>query len=143
MNYVKIKCRLNESACNSKRKWNDDKFRLERKELDDWVSCGKSYMWNPSTWDCKCNKTWEIVRNQDTKNCSCEKDLIDKLWLAYEILTTTKISIDDQKVTCDKINFFVHNILLIIICLILIVSISISCYYYYTRDWIKNEPVIL
>ena len=102
-------------------------------------------MWNPSTLYCECNKTWQNVGNQDTKNCSCEKDLIDKLLLAYEdeILTATKISIDDQKVTCYKINFFVHNILLIIICLILLVSISISCYYYYTRDWIKNEPVIL
>ena len=61
-------------------------------------------------------------------NCSCKKDLIDKLVLAYEdeILTKTKISLDDEKVTCDEISFLVHNILLIIICLILIVSVSIS-----------------
>ena len=129
------KCRLNESACNSKRERNHDKFWQERKELDDWVSC---------TCDCECNKTWKGVGSQGTKNCSCEKDLIDKLVLACEdeILTTTKISLDDEKVTCDKINLLVHNILLIIMSLILIVFISIGCYYYYTRDWIKNEPVI-
>ena len=83
-------------------------------------SCEKGYIWNPSTCDCECNKTWKNVGNQDTKSCSCEKHLIDKLVLAcgFEILTTTKISLDNEKVTCDKIDFLFHNILLIIICLI-------------------------
>ena len=110
---------LNEAACNSKQKWNHDKCRYESKELDDWGSC---------------ERCW-----------SCKKCLIGKLVLACEdkiITTLTKISLDNEKVTCEKYNFLVHNILLINICLLLIVIISFSCYYYYARDWIRNEPVI-
>ena len=47
---------LLESVCNLKQKWNDDKFRYEGKELDNWSSCKDNYIWNPSTRDCECNK---------------------------------------------------------------------------------------
>ena len=101
---------------------------VRAQNVDDWGSCEKDYIWNPSTCDCECNKTWKSVGNKNTKSCSWKKRLIDKLVLACEgeILTKTKISLDDEKVTCDEISFLVHNILLIIICLILIVSVSIS-----------------
>ena len=54
------KSRLNESVCNSKKKWKHDKCRSERKNLDDWVSCEKVYIWNPCTSDCECNKACNI-----------------------------------------------------------------------------------
>ena len=44
----KCKCRLNEYLCNSKQKWNHDKCRCECKEVDNWGSCKKEYMWNPA-----------------------------------------------------------------------------------------------
>ena len=43
------KCRLNEHVCNSKQKWNDNEGKCECKELDDWGSCEKGYMWKPNT----------------------------------------------------------------------------------------------
>ena len=45
------KCGLNESVCNSKQKWNHNKYRCECKELDDWSSCKKGYVWNHSKCD--------------------------------------------------------------------------------------------
>ena len=33
--WFQCKCRLNESECNSKQKWNHDEHQCERKELDD------------------------------------------------------------------------------------------------------------
>ena len=50
------KCRLNENTCSSKQKWSHDKYLCESKELDDWRSGKNNYMWNPSTYDCECNK---------------------------------------------------------------------------------------
>ena len=38
------KCRLNESLCNSKQKWNHDECWCECKELDDWSSCKDDYL---------------------------------------------------------------------------------------------------
>ena len=40
------KCGLNEKLCNSKQKWNYDKYWCECKDSDDWSSCKKEYMWN-------------------------------------------------------------------------------------------------
>ena len=47
------KCRLNESACNSNQKWNQNKYSWECKELDDWISCKDNYMWHPISSDCE------------------------------------------------------------------------------------------
>ena len=49
------KCRLNESVCNSKQKWNYDEYWCEFKELGDWGQCKKGYLWNPSACNYKSN----------------------------------------------------------------------------------------
>ena len=56
----KCKCGLNKSLHNSKQKWNRDECRCQCKDLDDWSSCEKDYMWNPSTCDCVCNRVCKI-----------------------------------------------------------------------------------
>ena len=128
---------LLESVYNLKQKWNDDKFRYECKELDNWISCKDNYIWNPSTRDCECNKVaCKINEYLDIKTCSCKNVYL------VEILNTTATSIDDKKLTCEKNNCFIHTILLVIVFLLLLAVISISCYYYYTSDWIKMEYVL-
>ena len=37
------KCELNESACNSKQKWNDNEWLCECKKLNDRGSCKRGY----------------------------------------------------------------------------------------------------
>ena len=39
-------------------------------------------MWNPSKYDCECDKTFKIVEYLDIKNCSCKKRLFGKVVLA-------------------------------------------------------------
>ena len=56
----KCECRLNENKCNSKQKWNRDKFPSECKELDDWRFCKICYMWSSSTCHCECDKARKI-----------------------------------------------------------------------------------
>ena len=83
---------MNDNVCNSKQKWNLNKFRCECKELDDWGSCKNDYLWNPSTCDCECNKASKICEYLDIKTCSYKNRLIGKLVLACqdEILSTTE-----------------------------------------------------
>ena len=79
------------------------------------------YLWNPRTYDCECNKAYKIDKYLDTKNCLCKKRLFDKLSLACEgeILDKTETSLDDKKVTCEKIfpysHDFIGNYILVII----------------------------
>ena len=91
------KCRLNESVCNSKQKWNHDEWQCERKELKDWGSCKNDYMWNHSTCNCECNKLCKIDEYLDIKNCFCWWCLFDKFVLAYkdEIINATEIALVD------------------------------------------------
>ena len=63
----------------------------------------------------------------------CVSLLFVKLVLACEdeILNITAASFDDKKVTCQKCNYLIHTISLVIICLLSLVVISISSNYYY------------
>ena len=53
------------------------------------------------------------------KNLSCEKRLIGKLVLECEdeMLDRTDTSVDNNKEACEKDNYFIHTISLVIICL--------------------------
>ena len=44
----KCKCRLDESVCSNKQRWNEDKRRCKCKELIDKGMCNKGFIWNPS-----------------------------------------------------------------------------------------------
>ena len=92
---------MNKTLCNSKQKWNHDKFCCESKELDKWRPCKICYIWNPSTCDCECNKACVNKINDylDIKNCSFKKRLIGKLVLKceYGISNRTKTLVNDKK----------------------------------------------
>ena len=137
------KCGLNESVCNSKQKWNHNKFSCEYKELDGWRSCKDNYMWNPSTCNCEDNKACKIKEYLEIKNCSCKKRLFGKLVLAFEdeILNTTETSLVNKKVSREKIIilFIVFNwrLQLIISCnSIIFITININ-------NWINNTHYLL
>ena len=123
---------MNKSVCNSKENLNRDKCRCKCKDLDDWRSCEKGYIWNSSICDCKCNKACKIYEYLDIKNCSCEKRLIGKLVLECqdEMLNTTETSHDDKNVACSRNNCLFHTISLVLICLLLSVVICVTCYSY-------------
>ena len=41
--------------------------------------CNKGCIWNPSTCECECDKTYDIGEYLDYENCKCRKKLVDKL----------------------------------------------------------------
>ena len=52
----KCNCRLDASVCNNKQRCSNDKCRCEYKELIDKGICNKGFIWNPSNFDCECDK---------------------------------------------------------------------------------------
>ena len=72
-------CRLDKIICNSKQRWNEDKYRCECKELIDKGVCDKVYVWNPSNCECECDKSCNIGEYLDYSSCECRKKLIDPL----------------------------------------------------------------
>ena len=74
-------CRLNETICNNKQRWNKDKCRSECKELINKGVCYKGYIFNPSNCECEYDKSCNINISQylDCSDCKCKKNLIDPL----------------------------------------------------------------
>ena len=60
--------------------WNKDKCRCEcREDLIDKRICKKGLIWNPSNFQCECDKSCGIGEYLDYKSCVCRNILIDKL----------------------------------------------------------------
>ena len=73
------KCGLDETVCNSKQSWNQDKCRCECNEFYDWSSSKGNHVWIISTCNYKCNRACKIDEYLDIKSCLFEKCLFDKL----------------------------------------------------------------
>ena len=69
----KCECKLNSSVCSNKQKWNKDKCRCECKELVHKQECDKGFIRNLSNCNCECNKSCNISKYLDYKNCKCRK----------------------------------------------------------------------
>ena len=41
--------------------------------------CDKGFIWNPSNWECECDKSCDVGEYLYYKNCTCRKCLVDKL----------------------------------------------------------------
>ena len=91
---------------------NDDEYRCECKELDDWSSFQDDYLGNPRACHCECNKACTIDEYLDIENCSCEKHLLSKLVLACEdqILLITKFTNKPSSNVCFEKNFSQYEI---------------------------------
>ena len=41
--------------------------------------CDKGFIWNPSNFECECDKLCDVGEYLDYKNCKCRSKLVDKL----------------------------------------------------------------
>ena len=57
----------------------DDKSRFECKELINKDVCEKGFSWNPSNFECECDKSCDVGEYLNYGNCKCRKELADKL----------------------------------------------------------------
>ena len=69
----RCKCRLDANVCNNKQRCNEDKCRCECKELINKSSGDKVFIWNPSNWECECDKSCDVREFLGCENCKCRK----------------------------------------------------------------------
>ena len=75
----KRKCRLDESVCNNKQCWNDDKCKCKCKELIYKSELDKGSIWDPSTCEYECDKPCGVGEYFGYEMYKCRKKLVDKL----------------------------------------------------------------
>ena len=135
----KYKSRLDESVCNNKQRWNDDKCRCECKGLVDKGVCDKGYAWNPSNWECECDKSCDVGEYLDYENCKCRKRLVDNL------VEECNENIDEAKLA--GVTLFEHEnecvcsytVFIVLAVIALAVSIGIGAYFVYYKYMNRNK----
>ena len=54
-------------------------MQSECNELVDKGVHDRGFCWNPSNYECDCNKWCDVGEYLDYENCKCRKKLVDKL----------------------------------------------------------------
>ena len=71
------------------------------KELIDKGVCDKGFIWNPSNYECECDKSCDVGEQLDYENCKCRKKIVDKLveqcTETVEQVKVAKISLSEDK----------------------------------------------
>ena len=126
----KCKCRLDASVCNDKKRCNDNKGRYELKELIDKGVCGKVFLWNTSNCECEYDKSCDVGKYLDYKNCKYRKKLADKLVEeCTENIHEVKVASENEhKNKCSS--YILHIILFSIF---FAINIGISAYFVYYK----------
>ena len=75
----KCKCIIDASVCSYKQISNEDKCRCECKGLIGKEMCDEGFIWNPSYYECKWDKSCDIGEYSDYENCKFRNKLADKL----------------------------------------------------------------
>ena len=126
------KCRLDASVCNN------EKCRCECKELIDKGMCDKGFIWNPSNYECECDKSCDVEEYLDYNHCKCRNKLDDKFaeersenidgnkMLHNETLDV--IPLNDYKRVCNSCTIYI-----VLFAVFFIISVCISSVFIYFR----------
>ena len=138
----KCKCRLDDSVCNNKQRWNDDKYRCECKELIDKGVCDKGFIWNPSNCECECDKVCDVSEYLDYENCKCTKELVDKLVdecaETVEEVELAKITLaeNENKYKCSSCTLYI-----VLFSIFFTINVGIGSYFLYFHWYLKKDII--
>ena len=91
--------------------------------------CNKGFIWNPSNWECECNKSCNIGEYLDYSNCKCRKKLVD--------LVKKALDKNENKDKCNS--YIVYKVLVWVFFIFLIISIKIGIYFVYCKYFNHNK----
>ena len=139
----KCLCRLSASVFNNRQRLNKDRCRCECKELIDKGICDKGFIWNPSNYECECDKLCDIGEYLDYKNCKCRNGIAGKL-----VEECTKI-VDVNKIYNEALNTISSNDSLsdcvsctsyiALFALLLVTSVLIDSVFIYLHCYLKDS----
>ena len=76
--------------------------------------CGEEFLWNPSNCESECDKSCDVGKYLDYKNCKCRKILVDKLVEeCTENIDEVKIASENEhKCSSCMLDFVLYSIIL-------------------------------
>ena len=124
------KYRLDASVCISKQRCNKDKCRCECKELIGKGIC-HLFIWNPSNFECECDKSCDVGEYLDYENCMCRRNkLVEECTENIDEVKIAATALFERRNECK-------SSCTIYVLLIFTISIGIGTYfiYYKYRYW--------
>ena len=101
--------------------------------------CDKEFIWNPSNYECECEKLCDAGEYLDYENCKCRKKLVGKF--------VEECTENVDKVKIAGMALFEHGnecvcsytICVIWTVIVWTISIGIVAYFVYSRWYLKNR----
>ena len=101
--------------------------------------CDKEFIWNPSNYECECEKLCDAGEYLDYENCKCRKKLVGKF--------VEECTENVDKVKIAGMALFEHRnecvcsytICVIWTVIVWTISIGIVAYFVYSRWYLKNR----
>ena len=115
-------------------------MKPECKKLINKGVCDKDFCWNPSNYECECNKSWDFSEYLDYKNCKCKKRLVNKLVEecneTIDEVKLTKITLAQNENSYECNSCILHIVLFSIF---LTVNVGIGAYFAYYKYTTRNK----
>ena len=125
--------RLTASVCNSRQKWNDDKYKCECKELIDKEIRDNVFIWNLSTCECECDRSCEIGECLDYKNCKYRYKLVDKLVEESTNVVGYNETLNDSLSYCVSFTSYIVLFSVDLLTNVIIAGDVFVCFYWYSK----------
>ena len=91
--------------------------------------CDKGFIWNPSNYECECDKSCNIGEYLDYENCKCRKKLVDKLVEeCTENVEEVKLAENDNKHKCSS-----GTLCIVLFSTIFTINVGIGTYFVYYK----------
>ena len=111
--------------------------------IDKGVS-DKGFIWNPSNYECECDKSCDVGEYLDYEKCKCTKRLVDKL---VEECTENVEEVNLAGITSTELHSAEHRIVfkrsftiyVVLIVVIFTISIGIGTYFVYYKYMNRNK----
>ena len=113
----------------------------------DKAVCDKGVIWNPSNWECECDKSCDVGEYLDYENCKCRKRLVDKLVERSSAENCTE-NIDEVKIAEITLTENIHKCNSCTLCIVLFsitftINIGIGTYFVYYIYKNHNKKLLL
>ena len=111
--------------------------------------CEKVFIWNPSNCECECDKSCDVGKYLDYKNCKCRKRIINKLVEecsknineneTIDIIPMNAIPLNVYEKVCNSCMVYIVLFVMFLIKSICICSVFIHLYWYLKKDNISTN----
>ena len=98
--------------------------------------CNKEFIWNPSNFECECDKSCDIGEYLDYSNCKYRKILVDKL---IEECTENIVKIEIASENEQKKKYSSCTLYIVLFSIFFTISIGIAIYFVYIYWYLKKD----